>query len=93
MEYYVIYDKDDNIIAYCEDIDELSKFVNRRKKELKYRFKNKNIFNIEVPNLLRIYKYNWGERDEKTSFKILYYFCNYFNFFKITKFWKYGICI
>ena len=58
LEYYVIYDKDDNLIAYCENIDELSKFVNRRKKELKYRFKNRNLFNIEVPNLLRIYKFN-----------------------------------
>ena len=44
LEYYVIYDKNDNLIAYCEDIEELSKFVNRRKKELKYRFKNKNLF-------------------------------------------------
>ena len=58
LEYYVIYDKDDNLVAYCENIDELSKFVNRRKKELKYRFKNRNLFNIEVPNLLRIYKFN-----------------------------------
>ena len=58
MEYYVIYDKDDNLIAYCENIEELSNFVNRRKKELKYRFKNRNVFNIQVPNLLRIYKFN-----------------------------------
>lgn len=58
MEYYVIYDKDDNLIAYCENIDELSNFVNRRKRELKYRFKDKNIFNIQVPHLLKIYKFN-----------------------------------
>lgn len=58
MEYYVIYDKDDNLIAYCENIEELSCFVNRRKKELRYRFKNKNVFNIQVPNLLKIYKFN-----------------------------------
>ena len=58
MEYYVIYDKDDNLVAYCENIEELSIFVNRRKKELKYRFKSTNIFNIQVPRLLRIYKYN-----------------------------------
>lgn len=62
MEYYVIYDKDDNLVAYCENIDELAKFVNRRKKELKYRFKNKNLYNIQIPNLLRIYKFNWGGR-------------------------------
>ena len=58
MEYYVIYDKNDNILAYCENLDELSKFVGRRKKELKYRLKNKNLFNIQVPNLLKIYKFS-----------------------------------
>ena len=58
MEYYVIYDKDDNLIAFCEDLDELSKFVDRRRRELKYRFKNKNILYIQVPNLLKIYKFN-----------------------------------
>ena len=58
MEYFVIYDKDDNLIAFCENLDELSKFVDRRKKELKYRFKNKNIFYIQIPNLLKIYKFN-----------------------------------
>lgn len=58
MEYYVIYDKDDNLIAYCENIDELAKFVNRRKKELKYRFKSTDLFNIKIPSLLRIYKFN-----------------------------------
>ena len=60
MEYYVVYDKNDNIVAFCEDLEELSIFVNRRKRELKYRFKNKNIFCIQVPTLLRIYKFNWG---------------------------------
>lgn len=59
MEYYVIYDKNDNLIAYCENLDELSKFVNRRKKELKYRFKNRDLFNVQVPNLLKIYKFSW----------------------------------
>ena len=58
MEYYVIYDKNDNLVAYCENIEELAKFVNRRKRELKYRFKNKNLFNIEKPNVFRIYKFN-----------------------------------
>lgn len=58
MEYYVIYDKDDNLVAYCENLDELAQFVNRRKKELKYRFKSTNLFNIKIPVLLRIYKFN-----------------------------------
>ena len=57
MEYFVIYDKSDNIVAFCEDLDELSKFVNRRKKELKYRLKNKNTFQIQVPFVLTIYKF------------------------------------
>lgn len=58
MEYYVIYDKNDNVVALCEDLEELSIFVNRRKKELKYRFKNRKIYCIEVPVLLKIYKFN-----------------------------------
>lgn len=58
MEYYVIYDKNDNVIALCENLDELSKFVNRRKKELKYRFKNRDVYYIEVPSLLKIYKFS-----------------------------------
>lgn len=58
MDYYVVYDKDDNIIALCDDLDELSKFVNRRKKELKYRFKDRNMYYIQVPNLLKIYKFS-----------------------------------
>lgn len=58
MEYYVIYDKDDNLLAFCENLEELSKFVNRRKKELKYRLKSKDTFCIEVPRLLKIYKFN-----------------------------------
>jgi len=58
LDYYVVYDKDDNIIALCDDLDELSKFVNRRKKELKYRFKDRNMYYIQVPNLLKIYKFS-----------------------------------
>lgn len=58
MDYYVIYDKNDNLIAFCENLDELSEFVNRRKKELKYRLKNKNKYYIQVPNLLKIYKFS-----------------------------------
>lgn len=58
MEYYVIYDKNDNVIAYCDNIDELSEFVNRSKKELKYRFKKTNLFKIQIPTLLKIYKFS-----------------------------------
>ncbi len=52
-----MYDKEDNILAFCDNLDELSKFVNRRKKELKYRFKNKNLVYVQVPNLLKLYKF------------------------------------
>lgn len=58
LDYYVVYDKDDNIIALCDDLDELSKFVNRRKKELKYRFKDRDMYYIQIPNLLKIYKFS-----------------------------------
>ena len=58
MEYYVVYDKYDNLIAYCDNLDELSNFVHRRKKELKYRFKTKNLYYIQIPKVLKIYKFN-----------------------------------
>ena len=58
MEYCVIYDNNDNIIAYCENIDELSLFVKRKKRELKYRFKDKDVFYIQIPSLLKIYKFS-----------------------------------
>lgn len=78
MNYYVVYDKDDNIIALCDDLDELSKFVNRRKKELKYRFKDRDMYYIQVPNLLKIYKFSWGEKNEKQKrLHILHIYCNY----------------
>lgn len=73
MDYYVVYDKDDNIIALCDDLDELSKFVNRRKKELKYRFKDRNMYYIQVPNLLKIYKFSWGGRT--STFLMLHLNC------------------
>lgn len=57
MDYYVIYDLHDNIVAYCDNLDELSKCVNRRKRELKYRFKNRNIYYIQFPYILKIYKF------------------------------------
>lgn len=57
MEYYVIYDLNDSVISYCDNLDELSVFVNRRRRELKYRFKNKNIVYIQSPIVLKIYKF------------------------------------
>lgn len=57
MDYYVIYDLNDNIIAYCDNLDELSKCINRRKRELKYRFKNKDIFQVQMPFVFNVYKF------------------------------------
>ena len=57
MEYFVVYDLYDNILAYCDDYEELSKCVNRRKKELKYRFKNKDMLFVQLPFVLKIYKF------------------------------------
>lgn len=58
MEYYVIYDKNDNVIALCEDLTELSKFVNKEKKILKFRFKTSDVVFVKVPNLIKIYKFS-----------------------------------
>lgn len=57
-EYYVIYDLDDNIIALCLDLDELSEYTNRRKRELKYRFKTRNcIYYLYYVTYRKIYKF------------------------------------
>ena len=58
MEYYVIYDNNDNVVALCENLDELSRFVKKEKKILKFRFKTKDIVYVKVPNLIKIYKFS-----------------------------------
>lgn len=58
MEYYVIYDLNDNIITYCDDLTELSSFVNLLKKHLKFRFKNRDfIYYIYGDTYRKIYKF------------------------------------
>ena len=57
MEYYVIYDRNDNVISLCEDLDELARFLNKEKKILKFRFKTRDIVYVKVPNLIKIYKF------------------------------------
>lgn len=44
MEYFVIYDKDENIIAYCDNIDELISYTGIRKNNLKSRLKIKDYY-------------------------------------------------
>lgn len=56
-EYYVIYDYNDNIIAYVDNLEELANFVKRRKRQLKYKFKTQNCVYIEDKNILKVYKF------------------------------------
>lgn len=58
LDYYVVYDMNDNIISFCNDLDELSNFLNKEKKILKFRFKTKDVVYVKVPNLIKIYKFS-----------------------------------
>lgn len=42
--YFVIYDLNDNIIAYCDNINELLNYTGVRKNNLMSRLKNKNYY-------------------------------------------------
>lgn len=53
MNYFVIYDLYDNIIAYIDSLEELSIFTNLRKKQLKYKLKNKDIIYYIYDNSYR----------------------------------------
>lgn len=44
MYYYVIYDLNDNIIAYIDNIQELLNFVPVRKNNLIRKFKHSNVY-------------------------------------------------
>lgn len=58
MEHYVIYDLSDNIIAYIESLEELSIFTKLRKRQLKYKLKNKDFIYYTYDNSYRkIYKF------------------------------------
>lgn len=56
--YFVVYDNNDNIVAYIDNIEELSCFVKRRKRQLKYKFTKQNCVYIEDKNLLKVYKFS-----------------------------------
>ena len=53
MEYYIVYDKNDEILAFCNDLDELSKFVDVKKKFLKFRFKTNDFIYVKIPNVVK----------------------------------------
>jgi len=57
--YFVIYDLDDYIIAYIDDLDCLAKYTNLRKKQLKYKLNNKEfIYYIYKNTYRKIYKFS-----------------------------------
>ena len=59
MEHYVIYDLNDNIIAYIDSLEELSLFTNLKKKYLKFHFKNRTFLQYVCDNSYRkIYRFN-----------------------------------
>ena len=59
MEYYVIYDLNDNLLWYIDNKFELSKFTGLELKRINYRFKNVNYINHYFNNILcRIYKFS-----------------------------------
>lgn len=59
MYYYVIYDLNDNIIAYIDNLEELSNYVNRRKRQLKYDLTRRSSVQIQdgTCNTLKIYRF------------------------------------
>ena len=58
MEYYVIYDLKDNVIAYIDTLDELASFTSLRKKQLKYEFKNRDfVYYLFNGTYRKIYKF------------------------------------
>ena len=54
MEYFVIYDLNDNIVAYIDNKYELCNFTKVRLDGIGYRFKNRNFINVLLNN--KIYK-------------------------------------
>lgn len=59
MEYYVIY-KNDDLIAYCDNIYELCDFSGLRIKDVNYKFKHAkdNVININVDkSRFKVYKF------------------------------------
>lgn len=55
--YFVLYDLEDNIIAYFDCIEELAIFVNRRVRQLRYEFKERNFVYIQDKNVFKVYKF------------------------------------
>ena len=65
MDYYVIYDLEDNIVSYCDNLEELVKFTHRRKKYFRYQFKKREFVYFQCyDTYLKIYVFfDFGEPD------------------------------
>ncbi len=48
MEYYVIYNLNDDIVAYIDTKKELSNFTGLRIKDINYKFKNRKFINVVI---------------------------------------------
>ncbi len=58
MEFYAIYDLDDNIITVYDSLEELSNSLGLRKKAIRYAFKNKEYIYYQYNGTYRkIYKF------------------------------------
>lgn len=58
MDYYVVYDLNDNVIAYLETKVELSNFCGIRVKDINYRFKNKKFIPVYINSrIFKIYRF------------------------------------
>ena len=70
MEYYIVYDLNDNIIAYCDNKLELSNFLNLRIKDINYKFKNTKldyIISLFENKKVKIYRF-YCEKVERPFF-------------------------
>jgi len=48
LEYYVIYDLNDNVVAYIETKQELSRYTGLRTFDITYKFKNKSFIECYI---------------------------------------------
>ena len=67
MDYYVVYDMNDNIIAYYDNKYDLSFYYGIRVKDINYKFKNTSenfIVFLFLHKFLKIYRFfDFGEPD------------------------------
>lgn len=58
MYYYVIYDFNDNLVAYCDNKIELSRFCGIPINSVNYRFKNRNFIKVVISNkFFKVYRF------------------------------------